>query len=99
MRSAEGAAAAPGETGIACAAGALAGATAAVTGAGGAARAVVGGSNSIVYSRTRRPVGQLSSRMTSMNGSCTPRSLVIFRNGRPSGRRRSSTWVPGKTAL
>ena len=45
-------------------------------GAGAAARALDGGSNSKVYSRTNRPVGQLISRITSTNGSCTPRSLV-----------------------
>ena len=36
-------------------------------------------SNSIVYSRTRRPVDQLISRITSTKGSWTPRSLVSLR--------------------
>ena len=48
-------------------------------GAGAGARAVAGGSNSIVYSRTNRPVDQLTSRITSTKGSCTPRLLVSLR--------------------
>ena len=43
------------------------------------ARAMVGGSNSSVYSRTRRPVDQEISRITSTNGSCTARSLLSRR--------------------
>ena len=58
-----------------------------VPGAGGAAaRIVAGGSNSSVYSRTSRPVAHEISRMTSTNGSWTPRSLTRRTNRRPSAR-------------
>ncbi len=71
------------------------------TGAGAAAmlRATVGGSSSNVYSRTRRPLDQLISRITSTKGSSTARSLVTRRKERPSVRRISCTVVPGSTAL
>ncbi len=56
----------------------MAGAT---LGAGAAAmlRGVPGGSSSIVYSRTRRPLAQFISRITSTKGSTTARSLVTRR--------------------
>ena len=66
---------------------------------GAAARTAVGGSNSKVYSRTRRPVAHETSRITSTKGSCTPRSLVRRTNWRPSGRRSSTALVLGSTGL
>src|SRR5205085_5067798 len=45
-------------------------------GTGDVARLRVGGSNSSVYSRTRRPVDHEPSRITPTKGSCTERSLV-----------------------
>jgi hypothetical protein len=54
---------------------AITGATGAVACTGGAAR-LPGGSNSKVNSRTRRPLVEFISRITSMKGSCTARSLV-----------------------
>ena len=69
-----------------------------VAGAAGWAR-VTGGSNNIVYSRTSRPEDQLSSRIMSINGSWTGRSLVTLSTWRPSARFCSETWVPGSTAL
>ena len=103
-RSARGAATGGGDIGAAGGASATAGAVeraaaAGTAGLGAGARAIVGGSNSSVYSRTRRPVAQEISRMTSTNGSCTPRSLVNRTNWRPSGRRCSVARVPGSTAL
>ena len=53
--------------------------------AGAGARAIVGGSTNRVYSRTSRPLAQVSSRITSTKGSCTARSLLRRRYGRPSG--------------
>ena len=56
-----------------------------ITGAAGAAACTggatrdCGGSSSRVYSRTSRPDDQVSSRITSTNGSCTARSLVMRR--------------------
>ena len=81
-------------------AGAAAGA-AAITGAvaGAGAAATLGGSNSIVYSRTRRPLDQLASTITSTKGSNTARVLVTRRKVRPSGRRTTCTWADGSTAL
>ena len=61
--------------------------TGAAAGAAACARACAGGSNSSVYSRTRRPVAQLTSRITSTKGSSTARSLVTRSYGRPSARR------------
>ncbi len=56
------------------------GAAGAGSGAGAAASARFdGGSNSSVYSRTSLPLVQVSSRITSTNGSCTARSLVNLR--------------------
>ena len=57
-----------------------------------------GGSSISVYSRTRRPPDQVSSRMTSTKGSCTARSLLTRSTGRPS-RRASCTCVPVSTGL
>ena len=76
----------------------MAGATGAGAGAA-AVRVLLGGSSSKVYSRTRRPLDQVISRMTSTNGSCTTRSLVRRRNVRPSARRETDTWVLCSTAL
>ncbi len=71
-----------------------------VPGVGGAAaRIEAGGSNSSVYSRTSRPVAQEISRITSTNGSWTPRSLTRRTNRRPSGRFSNETRVLGRTAL
>ena len=67
-------------------------------GAGVTAVRVDGGSSSIVYSRTRRPLAQVNSRMTSTKGSCTTRSLDTRRYGRPSARLASVITVPGRTA-
>ena len=58
-----------------------------------------GGSNSNVYSRTRRPVDHDNSRITSTKGSWTTRSLVRRRKGRPSGRLSSAACVVGNTLL
>jgi hypothetical protein len=74
----------------------------AITGAvaGGAASArALGGSNSIVYSRTSRPLDQVASTITSTNGSSTARSLLTRSTWRPSGRRTICTLVDGSTAL
>ena len=71
-----------------------------VPGAGVApARIVAGGSNSRVYSRTRRPVAHEISRMTSTKGSCTPRSLTRRTNRRPSARFSNDARVLGSTGL
>jgi hypothetical protein len=71
-----------------------------VPGAGVApARIVAGGSNSKVYSRTRRPVAHEISRMTSTNGSWTPRSLTRRTNRRPSARFSNDARVLGNTGL
>ena len=74
-------------------------ATGAVVGEGAAATRVLGGSNSIVYSRTKRPDDQVASTITSTKGSSTARSLVTRRKGRPSARRSSVTFAPDSTAL
>ncbi len=63
------------------------------------ARCAAGGSNSRVYSRTRRPVAQEISRMTSTKGSWTPRSLTRRTKRRPSGRFCSVARVVGRTGL
>ena len=70
---------------------------AAAGGAAGVARAV-GGSNSIVYSRTSRPLDQVASTITSTKGSSTARSLVTRSTERPL-RLTSCTEVEGSTAL
>jgi hypothetical protein len=67
--------------------------------AGAAARIAVGGSNSNVYSRTSRPVAQDTSRITSTNGSWTPRSLMSRTNRRPSERFSRLARVLGSTGL
>src|SRR5512138_639335 len=84
--------------GVACGAADTCGDVGAAACAGGATRDC-GGSSSKVYSRTRRPEDQVSSRITSTNGSCTARSLCTRRYMRPSGRRATVTWVDGSTAL
>ncbi len=88
----------------ACGAAATGGAGAAGTaatagGAGGGAACSRGGSSSTVYWRTRRPVAQVSSSMTSTKGSWTARSPARRSTARPSGRRSSVTRVPGSTGL
>src|SRR5688572_16759798 len=83
---------------VCCGAGEICGAAGACAIAGGATRDCGGSSNS-VYSRTKRPEDQVSSRITSTNGSCTARSLVTRRYGRPSARRASVTLADGNTAL
>ena len=74
-------------------------ATAEVTGAGAAATREAGGSNNIVYSRTRRPEAQVASRITSTKGSSTARSLDTRTKARPSGRRSTVTTAEGSTGL
>ena len=73
--------------------------TGAVAGGAACAWREPGGSNSIVYSRTRRPLDHVASTMTSMKGSSTARSLVTRSTLRPSARRAICTCVDGSTAL
>jgi hypothetical protein len=53
--------------------------------AGGALGRSCGGSNSMVYSRTSRPLAQVASTMRSTKGSSTARSLRTCSTWRPSG--------------
>ncbi|MFO1332128.1 MAG: hypothetical protein U1E95_06635 [Rubrivivax sp.] len=52
-------------------------------------RVALGGSSSSVYSRTSLPPLKFMSRITSTDGSCTARVLVIRITDRPSGPRTS----------
>ena len=73
--------------------------TGAAVAAGACAVRVLGGSNSMVYSRTRRPLAQVASTITSTKGSSTARSLVIRSTERPSARLTTTTCAEGSTAL
>ena len=72
--------------------------TASVAGGGAGARAL-GGSNSRVYSLTRRPLAQVASTITSTNGSSTTRSLVTRNTERPPARVINCTLAEGNTGL
>ncbi|MFN9746708.1 MAG: hypothetical protein ACK57B_13795 [Betaproteobacteria bacterium] len=72
--------------------------TGAVSAAGAAAGRACGGSNSIVYSRTSRPLAQVASTIRSTKGSSTARSLRTCSTCRLP-RCTSCTVVPGSVAL
>jgi hypothetical protein len=82
----------------ACVPGAGAAATAGGAVMTGAGLGRLGGSNSNVYSRTSRPLDQVSSRMTSTKGSCTARSLLTRSTVRPPCR-ATCTWAEVSTGL
>jgi hypothetical protein len=72
--------------------------TGAVSAGGVAAGRDCGGSNSIVYSRTRRPLAQVASTIRSTKGSSTARSVVTRSTWRPL-RCTSCTLADGSAAL